>query len=180
MSVQELDSPTPVGPSQLQVFNNSRILPGVLHPGEEMQLPREKSYNWHKTSSVMKKNGNLLGIFQGLQRNPNKSSEPSLCGLQEMLWHCWDGECQDRTERKGICWAKLFLFREREVRAGSSEIPIVPKLCLEVWDCSHRGCWWTWAPLWRLCLVGSQYFGLEILPEVKSNFYPVDFPNFQP
>lgn len=66
MSVQELDSLIPVDPSQLQVFHDSGILPGVLHPGEEMQLPRGKLYIWHKTPSVMEKNGNLLGIFQGL------------------------------------------------------------------------------------------------------------------
>lgn len=44
-----------------------------------------------------------------------------------------------RTGQKEKRFAGQICFcAGRELRAEDSEIPIIPKLCLEVWDCSHR------------------------------------------
>lgn len=49
------------------------------------------------------------------------------------------GSARKGQEEKGFAGQKCFSLG-REVRAGGSEIPSSPKLCLEVWGCSHRGC----------------------------------------
>lgn len=86
------------------------------------------------------------------------------------------GSARKGQKEKGFAGQKCFSLG-RELRAGGSEIPIIPKLCLHPAGSVGlfpQGWWWTWA----LPIVGSQYFGLEILPEIKSDLYPMDFLNF--
>lgn len=46
-----------------------------------------------------------------------------------MLGHCWDGKWRQGQKEKEFAGQKCFCLG-RETKAGSSEIPDIPKLCL--------------------------------------------------